>query len=116
MKDCQIIWRSKIIYRLLLRNQKTKAYEKKKETKFILEILGKKLIKSNDRDVRRSIYKYGVREQQYSVDEITDDGEIENSYIYKYKKEGLIFRKQTYSRWKTLKKQFEQRQLNLFTN
>ena len=53
-----------------------------------------------DGEVRRWIYHNGKRGTQYHVDEISETGEIQNTYIYKYTTEGPIFRKQTYSRWK----------------
>ena len=53
-----------------------------------------------DAEVRRWIYHNGKRGTQYHVDEISETGEIQNTYIYKYTTEGPIFRKQTYSKWK----------------
>lgn len=47
-----------------------------------------------DAEVRKWIYHEGKRGTQYHVDEIIETGEIQNTYIYKFTKEGQIFRKQ----------------------
>lgn len=67
-----------------------------------------------DAEVRRWIYHNGKRGTQYHVDEASEIGEIQNTYIYKYTKEGPIFRKQTYSKWKEEIKQARARQKELF--
>lgn len=67
-----------------------------------------------DAEVRRWIYHNGKRGTQYHVDEISETGEIQNTYIYKYTTEGPIFRKQTYSKWKEETKQARARQKELF--
>ena len=69
-----------------------------------------------DADVRRWIYHNGKRGTQYHVDEISETGEIQNTYIYKYTTEGPIFRKQIYSKWKEEIKQARTRQKELFPN
>ena len=43
-----------------------------------------------DAEVRRWIYHNGKRGTQYHVDEISEIGEIQNTYIYKYTTEGPI--------------------------
>lgn len=67
-----------------------------------------------DAEVRRWIYHNGKRGTQYHVDEISETGEIQNTYIYKYTTEGPIFRKQTYSKWKEEIKQAKAKQKELF--
>lgn len=67
-----------------------------------------------DAEVRRWIYHNGKRGTQYHVDEISETGEIQNTYIYKYTIEGPIFRKQIYSKWKEEVKQARARQKELF--
>lgn len=67
-----------------------------------------------DAEVRRWIYHNGKRGTQYHVDEISETGEIQNTYIYKYTTEGPIFRKQTYSKWKEEIKQSRAKQRELF--
>ena len=69
---------------------------------------------SRDAEVRRWIYHNGKRGTQYNVDEISETGEIQNTYIYKYTTEGTIFGKQTYSKWKEEIKQARARQKELF--
>lgn len=67
-----------------------------------------------DAEVRRWIYQNGKRGTQYHVDKISKTGEIQNTYIYKYTKEGPIFKKQTYSKWEEEIKQAKTRQKKLF--
>ena len=53
------------------------------------------------REVKKKIYHFGTREGKYRVDVIDKKtGEINDIYLMKYTKEGPIFSKQTYSRWK----------------
>ena len=67
-----------------------------------------------DAEVRKWIYHNGKRGTQYHVDEISDTGEVQNTYIYKYTIGGPIFRKQIYSKWKEAIKQARARQKELF--
>ena len=67
-----------------------------------------------EEEVREWIFHNGRRGTQYHVDEIRETGEIQNTYIYKYKSEGPIFRKQTYSKWEEEVKQARARQKELF--
>ena len=69
-----------------------------------------------DAEVRKWIYHNGKRGTQYHVDEISETGEIQNTYIYIYTIGGSIFRKQTYSKWKEEIKQAKARQKELFPN
>lgn len=69
-----------------------------------------------DAEVRRWIYHNGKRGTQYHVEEISETGEIQNTYIYKYTIEGPIFRKQIYSKWKEEIKQARIKQKELFSN
>ena len=53
------------------------------------------------REAKKKIYLFGTREKKYRVDVIDKNtGEINDIYLMKYTKEGPIFSKQTYSRWK----------------
>lgn len=55
----------------------------------------------NLREIKRRIYLFGIREGKYRVDVIDKNtGIINDIYLMKYTKEGPIFSKQTYSRWK----------------
>lgn len=67
-----------------------------------------------DAEVRKWIYHNGKRGTQYHVDEISETGEIQNTYIYIYTREGIIYRKQTYSKWKEEIKQARARQKEIF--
>ena len=50
---------------------------------------------------KEKIYTFGKREEKYRVDVIDKKtGIINDIYLMKYTKEGPIFSKQTYSRWK----------------
>ena len=68
------------------------------------------------RTVKKRIYSKGGREKNYTVREITEDGEVINEWIYKYLKNGVIFTKNTYSKWKELKEAAKSSELQLFNN
>lgn len=70
------------------------------KTYFIIYHMEKQSIVPRDAEVRRWIYHNGMRGTKFYVDEIDEQGTIQNSYIYKFSIEGPIFRKQTYSKWK----------------
>ena len=84
------------------------------KTQFIIWRTGSFQSEPRDAEVRRWIYHNGRRGTQYHVDEISETGEIQNTYIYRYMTEGTIFRKQTYSKWKEELKQARARQKELF--
>lgn len=69
---------------------------------FCKVIINKKVFICNDlREIKKKIYHLGTREEKYEVDVI--DGKtktINDIYLMKYTKEGPIFQKQIYSRWK----------------
>lgn len=53
------------------------------------------------REVKKEIYTQGTREKKYIVDVVDKNtGIINDTYLMKYTKEGPIFQKQIYSRWK----------------
>lgn len=53
------------------------------------------------REAKKMIYFHGTREEKYRVDVIDKrTGVINDIYLMKYTKEGPIFTKQVYSRWK----------------
>ena len=53
------------------------------------------------REVKKKIYHSGTREKKYWTDVVDKKTKIINdSYLMKYTKEGPIFQKQIYSRWK----------------
>lgn len=65
-------------------------------------VINKKTFTCKDlREVKRKIYTFGTREEKYRVDVIDKKtGVINDIYLMKYTKEGPIFSKQVYSRWK----------------
>ena len=61
----------------------------------------KTFVCDNLRGVKKEIYHHGTREKKYEVDVIDKKTRIINDiYLMKYTKEGPIFQKQIYSRWK----------------
>lgn len=67
----------------------------------IVEINGKTFTCKDLREVKKKIYTFGIREEKYRVNVIDKKtGVINDIYLMKYTKEGPIFSKQTYSRWK----------------
>lgn len=53
------------------------------------------------REAKRKIYTLGKREEKYRVDVVDKKtGTVNDTYLMKYTKEGPIFQKQIYSRWK----------------
>nr|DAL35490.1 MAG TPA_asm: hypothetical protein [Microviridae sp.] len=56
---------------------------------------------NNLKEAKMKIYHLGTREKKYGVDVIDKKtGIINDIYLMKYTKEGPIFQKQMYSRWK----------------
>ena len=67
----------------------------------VTAIKGKTFTCKDIREVKKKIYIFGTREEKYRVDVIDKNtGVINDIYLMKYTKEGAIFSKQTYSRWK----------------
>lgn len=66
------------------------------------------------RGVKKKIYALGTREEKYRVDVIDKKtGTINDTYLMKYTKEGPIFQKQTYSRWKEEQAKAKAKQLTI---
>ena len=64
-------------------------------------INGKTFTCKDFREVKKKIYTFGTREERYRMDVIDKKtGVINDIYLMEYTKEGPIFSKQTYSRWK----------------
>lgn len=79
-------------------------------------INGKSFTCNEMRGVKKEIYNHGIRGEKYRIDVIDKNtGEINDIYIMKYTKEGPIFQKQTYSRWKEEKAKAKTMQLTLIT-
>lgn len=83
----------------------------------IVVINGKKMCICKDlREVKRKIYAFGTREEKYRVDVVEKKtGVINDIYLMKYTKEGPIFSKQTYSRWKEELAEAKRKQLIIST-
>lgn len=68
------------------------------------------------RGVKKKIYTQGTRGEKYRVDVIDKNtGEINDIYLMKYTKEGPIFQKQMYSRWKEEQAKAKAKQLTIIT-
>lgn len=68
------------------------------------------------RGVKKKIYALGIRGGKYRVDVIDKNtGTINDTYLMKYTKEGPIFQKQTYSRWKEEQAKAKAKQLTIIT-
>lgn len=90
----------------------------KKETVFLI-FTDKWEIHETMRDIRtvkKRIYSKGIRGKNYTIKEITKDGEVINEWIYKYLTNGMIFKKHIYSKWEELKKTAKSSELQLFNN
>lgn len=68
------------------------------------------------RTVKSKIYSKGIRGKNYTVREISENGEIINDWIYKYLENGVIFTKHIYSKWEELKKAAKSSELQIFNN
>lgn len=68
------------------------------------------------RGVKKKIYAQGIRGEKYEVDVIDKNtSEINDIYLMKYTKEGPIFQKQIYSRWKEELAKAKAKQLTIIT-
>ena len=76
-----------------------------------------KTIRCNElRGVKRNIYTLGIRGEKYRVDVIDKrTGTINDIYLMKYTKDGPIFQKQMYSRWKEEQAKAKTKQLTIIT-
>jgi hypothetical protein len=68
------------------------------------------------RGIKKRIYTQGIRGEKYRV-EVVDKktGVINDIYLMKYTKEGSIFQKQIYSRWKEEQAKAKAKQLTIIT-
>lgn len=68
------------------------------------------------RGIKKKIYTLGIRGKKYRVDVIDKKTKtINDTYLMKYTKEGSIFQKQMYSRWKEEKEKAKAKQLTIIT-
>ena len=88
----------------------------KTECVCIVIINGETYICNELRGVKKRIYAQGIKGEKYRVDVIDrNTGVINDIYLMKYTKEGPIFQKQIYSRWKEEQSKAKARQLTLIT-
>lgn len=80
----------------------------------MVTINGRTFTCSELRGVKKEIYSKGIRGGKYRIDVIDKDtGTINDIYLMKYTKEGPIFQKQTYSRWKEERAKAKAKQLTI---
>ena len=79
--------------------------------------INEKMFTCNElRGVKKKIYAQGIRGGKYRVDVIDKNtGTINDTYLMKYTKEGPIFQKQVYSRWKEEQAKARTEQLTIIT-
>lgn len=66
------------------------------------------------REAKKRIYAKGIRGEKYEVDVIEKNtGVVNDIYLMKYTKEGPIFQKQIYSRWKEEQAEAKAKQLTI---
>ena len=82
---------------------------------FYKVIINEKVFGCNSlKEVKMKIYHLGIREKKYEVDVIDKKtGIINDIYLMKYTKEGPIFQKQEYSRWKEEQEKARTQQLTI---
>ena len=82
----------------------------------MVTINGKTFTCNELRRAKNRIYAQGIRGEKYRVDVIDKNkGIINDTYLMKYTKEGPIFQKQIYSRWKEEKEKAKAKQLTIIT-
>ena len=80
----------------------------------MVTINGKMFSCNELRGVKKKIYNLGIRGEKYRVDIIDKrTGKINDIYLMKYTREGPIFQKQTFSRWKEEQKEAKTKQLTI---
>lgn len=73
----------------------------KTECVCVVIINGKVLTCNELRGVKKAIYTLGVRGDSYRVDVVEKKtGTVNDTYLMRYTREGPVFQKQIYSRWK----------------
>lgn len=73
----------------------------KTECACVVIIKGEVITCNELRGAKKKIYSLGVRGENYRVDVVEKNtGTVNDTYLMKFTKEGPIFQKQVYSRWK----------------
>lgn len=82
----------------------------------MITINGKTFACNELREVKKKIYTQGERGEKYKVDVIDKiTRTINDIYLMKYTKEGPIFQKQMYSRWKEEREKAKKNQLTIIS-
>lgn len=80
----------------------------------MVTINGKTFTCNELREAKKEIYIQGARGENYKVDVIEKrTGTINDIYLMRYTKEGPIFQKQMYSRWKEEREKAKRNQLTI---
>lgn len=89
----------------------------KTECVCVVIIKGNVLTCNDLREVKKEIYTLGAREEKYRVDVVDKKTKtVNDTYLMKYTKEGPIFQKQIYSRWKEELAKARIKQLTIITS
>lgn len=109
----------KSLYTFVTENKKQRIMKHrqfKTECICMVTINGKTFTYNELRGVKKEIYTLGIRGEKYRVDVIDKKtGTINDIYLMKYTKEGPIFQKQIYSRWKEEQAKAKTKQLTIIT-
>lgn len=88
----------------------------KTECVCVVTINGKVLTRNELREIKKEIYTLGVREEIYRVDVVEKKkGIVNDTYLMRYTREGPIFQRQIYSRWKEELAKARIKQLSIIT-
>lgn len=88
----------------------------KTECVCVVIINGKVLTRNELKGVKKEIYTLGVRGENYRVDVVEKKtGRVNDTYLMRYTKEGPIFQRQIYSRWKDELAKARIKQLTMIT-
>ena len=71
-------------------------------------------IVKDSRSLKKVVYTKGIRGKNYSIKEIDENGTLINEWVYKYLENGIIFRKNIYSKWKEMKEESKNKEFELF--
>lgn len=109
----------KSLYTFVAENKKQRVMKHRqfKTECACMVVINEKTFECNEmRGVKKKIYTQGIRGGSYRVDIIDKrTGIINDIYLMKYTKEGPIFQKQMYSRWKEEQAEARTKQLTLNT-
>lgn len=109
----------KCLYTFVPENKKQRIMKHrqfKTECICMVTINGKTSTCNELREVKKKIYTLGMKGEKYRVDVIDKNTRVINDiYLMKYTKEGPIFQKQMYSRWKEEQARAKVKQLTMIT-